>query len=101
MLQVMRNWPRSAPPWLLVSSCTSSISDSICWLRRRQCSPASVSVTLRVVRCSRRAPSHCSSVPTQRVTMARDMSSLSAAALKLPAWATSTNTRMAVNRSMI
>src|ERR1035437_10048546 len=33
--------------------------------------------------------------------MARDMSSLSAVALKLPLWATSTNTCMAVNRSMI
>jgi hypothetical protein len=32
--------------------------------------------------------------------MARDMSNLSAVALKLPLWATSANTRMAVNRSI-
>lgn len=62
--------------------------------------PSWVSWTCRVVRCSSRLPSCASSCWTAAETVARGMSSRSAALVKLPVSATRRNTRMLSRRSM-
>ena len=96
MLQVTRNCPRSAPSWRLVSSSTFSISASTQAALTGICQRDAAGSALQAGVRPATAPARPHSASPWRATCP-----LSAVALKLPLCATSTNTCMAVKRSMI
>src|SRR5690606_3925211 len=77
------------------SSCASSISASARTLRPYNSAPASVRLKRRVVRFNNRAPSFSSSRVTALLTTGCDISSASAAAVKLES--STTLTKMAIS----
>ena len=95
----MRMVPRRSR--VLAAASASSISCRMARTRCRYDSPASVSASLRVVRCSRRVPRCCSSSATMRVTTGGDMSMARAAAAKPPSSTTRSKIFMACRRSMV
>ena len=95
---------RSRPVGRLACSCSSAwVSSTISitgLLRSSSSAPASVRLTERVERLSRRTPKRVSSSATYLLTVALDMSSLLAAREKLPCAATSRKVLMRSRLSM-